>query len=177
MNDGDLATLIVEWSLKNIGWIIVFISGFIEITPIKFNPVTAFLNLIYKPIREEIRNEISKLNTEINSQIDSVKNALKEEITQIANQQEMQTETVNQLIKSIEMNEISRIRWEIIQFSNSIENKQLHIRDEYRHIIDDNKRYHMLIEKYELENGVIDEEYDKIIKHYNANKGSSSVYF
>ena len=75
------------------------------------------------------------------------------------------------------MAEISRIRWEIIEFSNSIENDQLHVRDEYRHIKDEYKKYELLIKKYNLENGIITEEIEKINKHYDENKNSNSVYF
>ena len=55
--------------------------------------------------------------------------------------------------------------------------QQKHTRDEYRHIKDDNRRYHALISKYQMENGVIDEEMEKINSHYDANKDSTSVYF
>ena len=42
---------------------------------------------------------------------------------------------------------------------------------------DDNIRYHTLIEKYELSNGLIDEEMMKINEHYENNKDNTSVYF
>jgi hypothetical protein len=117
------------------------------------------------------------MKIELNKNINSVKEDLKLEIESIKKEQIQQKESIEDLTKVNELNEISRIRWEIIEFANSIENKQLHIRDEYRHIIDDNKRYHALIEKYELDNGVIDEEYEKIYKHYMENKGANKVYF
>ena len=75
------------------------------------------------------------------------------------------------------MAEISRIRWTIIEFSNSISNGQLHVRDEYRHMKDEYKKYENLIDKYNLENGIVTEEIEKITKHYNDNKNTPSVYF
>lgn len=153
--------------------ILLACSIFIEITPIKINPISWLVGFIFKPIRQDIND----MRTELNNNIESVKNELKSDIESIKREQFDQKESIDDLVRANEMNEVSRIRWEIIEFANSIENKQLHIRDEYRHIIDDNKRYHALIEKYELDNGIIDEEYEKIYKHYKENKNGNSVYF
>lgn len=164
---------VLQWFADNFYKIVLVLAIFFEITPIKFNPITWVLNLIYKPIREEIKD----LKDELNTKIDSVKDDLKTEIDQLKIEQVQNKETITELIKSNEMTEISRLRWEIIEFANSIDNNQKHTRDEYRHIKDDNRRYHALIAKYELENGVIDEEMEKINNHYDANKDSTSVYF
>lgn len=164
---------VLQWFGDNFYKILLGLGIVFEITPIKFNPITWVLNLIYKPIREEIK----KLKDELNTKIDSVKEDLKTEIDQLKTEQVQNKETVTELIKSNEMSEISRLRWEIIEFANSIDNNQKHTRDEYRHIKDDNRRYHALIAKYELQNGVIDEEMEKINNHYDTNKDSTSVYF
>ena len=120
---------------------------------------------------------MKQMKEELNNKIESVEKNLKEEIEQVKAEQHKENSRIDDLIRSNEMAEISRIRWEIIEFANSIENGQLHIRDEYRHIKDDNRRYHHLIEKYDLQNGVFDEEMEKIEKHYEENKDTSSVYF
>ena len=153
--------------------LLVVASIFIEITPIKLNPIKWIISFIFKPINEEIES----MKEEINTKFDTLEENIKKEIELMREEQNTQKESIEDLLKVNEMNEISRIRWEIIEFANSIENKQLHIRDEYRHIIDDNKRYHSLIEKYELDNGIIDEEFEKIEKHYKENKNTNSVYF
>ena len=89
----------------------------------------------------------------------------------------LNVENVAKLIETTEKNEIARIRWEIIEFSRSIDNKQLHMRDEYLHIKDNYNRYHDLIEAHNLTNGIITEEIEKINKHYEENKNSMCVYF
>lgn len=158
---------------KHILEIIAFISIFVEIAPIKLHPITFLLDLINKPVRQDI----ASLNTSINKSIDDVKSELKKDMDVLKERQDLEEEKISELIKANEMNEISRIRWEIIEFSNSINNNQKHIRDEYRHIKDENRRYHELIEKYDLSNGLIDEEMEKINEHYEANKNSVNVYF
>ena len=164
---------VLLWLKQYIFQIIVVIGNFVEITPIKINPISWLGKIIFRPIRDDMK----QMKEELNNKIESVEKNLKEEIEQVKAEQHRENSRIDDLIRSNEMAEISRIRWEIIEFANSIENGQLHIRDEYRHIKDDNRRYHHLIEKYDLQNGVFDEEMEKIEKHYEENKDTSSVYF
>lgn len=164
---------VFNFCCKHILEIVAFISIFVEIAPIKLHPITFLLNLINK----QVRQDIASLDKSINKSIEDVKSELKKDMNLLKERQDLEEEKISELIKANEMNEISRIRWEIIEFSNSINNNQKHIRDEYRHIKDENRRYHELIEKYDLNNGLIDEEMEKINDHYEANKNSVNVYF
>lgn len=163
---------VLNWIGQHIWQIIIGAGVFFEITPIKINPISWIVGVVSKPIYAKIDD----LKKELKDDINSVKTDFKTEITEIKQYQEQSDLTVKELIQSNEMSEISRIRWEILEFSNSIENCQLHTRDEYRHIKEDNIRYHELINKYGLTNGLITEEYEKIENHYNDNKDSSAVY-
>ena len=164
---------VFNFCMKHILEIIAFVSIFVEIAPIKLHPISFILDLINKPVREDI----AKLKESITENINEVRKEFKKDLSAVQERQDLEEERICELIKTNEMNEISRIRWEIIEFSNSIANGQKHIRDEYRHIKDENRRYHELIEKYELSNGLIDEEMEKINAHYEFNKKSASVYF
>lgn len=164
---------ILYWIWDHIVIIILVLSVFFEISKIKINPISWVTKLIFRPIRKdmddmkkELKNDISNMEDKLSKEIDSVKAEVSSE-----------HERIDDLISSTELSEISRIRWNIIEFSNSIENGQKHIRDEYRHIKDDAKRYHVLVEKYDLDNGIIDEEMEKINRRYDENKNSTSVYF
>ena len=117
------------------------------------------------------------MKKELNDNINSVKTDLKEDINQLSDGQLKQSETIVELIKTSEINEITRLRWEIIEFARSLDNNQLHRRDEYLQIKEDNQRYHSLIKKYGLTNGLIDDEMEKINDHYKKNKGNQSAYF
>lgn len=66
--------------------------------------------------------------------------------------------------QTIDGNEISRIRWEVLDFANSCRNGRRHTKDEFDHIISENDKYHKLLDKYEMENGVFDAEYAYILK-------------
>ena len=164
---------VLKWIWSHIVAIVFVLSVFFEISKIKLNPISTVMKWLFKPLRKDMDD----MKIEINKNIDSVRDEFKVEIESLKTQQRSDSSRIDSLIETNEMSEISRLRWEIIQFSNSLENNQKHIRDEYRHIKDDYKRYHMLIEKYNLDNGIIDEEMEKINARYDANKLSSAVYF
>ena len=164
---------VVSWIWDHIVAIILVLSVFFEISKIKLNPISWLMKLLFKPVKKdmdemkaELKKDISDMEKKLSSEIDAVKSEVNSE-----------HQRIDDLIHSTELAEISRIRWNIIEFSNSIENGQKHIRDEYRHIQDEGERYHKLIEKYDLKNGIIKEEMEKIKKRYDENRDSSSVYF
>lgn len=164
---------VLTWIWDHILAIILVLSLFFEISKIKLNPISWVMKLLFRPMKKdmddmktELKTDISNMEARLSSEIDAVKEEVNSEHKRI-----------DDLISSTELSEISRIRWNIIEFSNSIENGQKHVRDEYRHIKDESKRYHDLIKKYNLDNGIIEEEMEKINKHYEDNRKSSSVYF
>ena len=171
---GDISFVdVISWIWDHAIQILVVFSLFFEISKIKLNPITALMNRILRPSKKEIEDT----KKELNDSIDSLQEEIKLEIESIKLEQANAKSTINQLIESNEMAEVSRIRWEIIEFSNSISNDIKHTKDEYRHIKDEFKRYHTLIEKYELDNGIIDEEMTKINERYEKNKNGTSIYF
>ena len=129
--------------LKNITFIVSFVSIFVEITPLKFRPITWLMSRLFK----SIRMEIASVKSEINDNLDSKFGELKDEVTELKTRQEEHENKIQEMIHGNEMDTIARIRWEILEFSNSIENGQMHTRDEFLHVKDNFKRYHMLIEK------------------------------
>lgn len=161
------------WASSHIIEILVFLSIFLEISKVKINPISSLVKFIFKPIRKEIE----ELRKEFKNDIEGLRNDLTAQIDSLREDQEKSKEAVEELIYSNEMSEISRIKWEIIEFSNSIENGQLHVRDEYRHIKDEYRKYEALLEKNNLENGMITEEIEKIQNHYEENRNTTSVYF
>jgi hypothetical protein len=164
---------VLSWLWDHIVIIILVLSVFFEISKIKINPISWFTKLLFRPIRKDIDD----MKAELKSDISNVEKKLSEEIDSVRQEVSSEHQRIDDLISSTELSEISRIRWNIIEFSNSIENGQKHIRDEYRHIKDDAKRYHDLVEKYNIDDGIIDEEMEKINKRYDENKHSNSVYF
>ncbi len=164
---------VLKWIGNNIMALIVILSIFFEISKIKINPISWLMKLLFKPMKKDMDD----MKSELKADISDMEHRLSDEIDSVKQEVNSEHKRIDDLISSTELAEISRIRWNIIEFANSIENGQKHIRDEYRHIKDESKRYHELIKKYNLENGIIDEEMEKINNKYEDNKNSSAVYF
>ena len=119
--------------LGSVTLIIAFLGVFVEITPIKINPISSLLKYCGSKLNEDLRKDIKEMKSDI-----------------------------EKLDNKVDANEIDRIRWEILDFSNSCRNKRKHTRDEFLHIIELNQKYHKIIKEKGIENGRIDLEYDFI---------------
>lgn len=117
--------------------LIACLGVFVEITPIKINPITSLLKYCGSRLNEDLRNDIKDMKSNI-----------------------------EKLDNKVDANEIDRIRWGILDFSNSCRNKRKHTRDEFLHIIELNQKYHKIINEKGIENGQIDIEYAFIEKLY-----------
>lgn len=133
---GDIA----KWA----GLLLVGILSLFEFTKIKVNPISAIFRWIG-----------NKVNAPLIERIDA-----------IANTQNDQQKKLAELQDSMDDNEIDRIRWEILDFANSCRNGRLHTQDEFIHIISLNTKYHDILAKRSLSNGLIDLEYSYIEKIY-----------
>jgi hypothetical protein len=124
---------VVEWIGKNLWTIIIVVSVFIQITPIKINPWSALFKWIGKIITG---NACSKIDGLIDK--------------------------VEKIEKDVKTNEKDRIRWEILDFANSCRNNRKHTRDEFQHIVALNDKYKRLLSETNDSNGVFEVEYNYI---------------
>ncbi len=133
----QLLTILEEMTLGElVGSGIAFIllsTGLIEITPIKLNPLTAILSWIG-----------TRMNGKLIAKVDNLE------------------EKTDALEKKIDMNEIDRIRWEILNFANSCRNGHRHSKDEFEHIIGLHEKYHKILEEHDMQNGLVTIEYEYI---------------
>ena len=128
----------IEWCLNHWSFCLFVIGIFVQFTPaIKCSPITAVCKWVGKAINGEVLERITTLE-------------------QRADQQQ----------RTSDENEMDRIRWEVLDFANSCRNHRRHTKDEFQHIIDLNQKYHKLLAKYKIENGVFDAEYAYIFDLY-----------
>lgn len=59
------------------------------------------------------------------------------------------------------------IRWEVLNFATSCRNGVRHTKDDFEHVINQNDKYHKLLEKTGDTNGVFEEEYNYILRIYH----------
>ena len=119
--------------MLNLWTIIIVVSVFIQITPIKINPWSALFKWIGKTITG---NACSKIDGLIDK--------------------------VEKIEKDVKTNEKDRIRWEILDFANSCRNNRKHTRDEFQHIVALNDKYKRLLSETNDTNGVFGVEYNYI---------------
>ena len=136
MNQAQLER-ILDLLVHNFVQVFLICSVFIQITPIKWNPITSFIKWLGKTLTKGIQ--------------DSVKD--------IAGQ-------VESLQGDVDANEKDRIRWEILDFANSCRHGREHTHDEYQHISDLHDKYKALLKKTGDKNGVFDTEYAMIDSLY-----------
>lgn len=117
--------------------ILLGLSVTVEVAPIKINPWSALLKWIGRIINDDVVTRLQRLEERADAQR-----------------------------KSIDENEMDRIRWEVLDFANACRNHVRHTKDEFQHIISLNTKYHHLLEKYEQKNGVFDAEYEYILELY-----------
>lgn len=128
---------ILDWLVKNFLQVIVIFSVFIQITPIKWNPITTFAKWLGKIFTKEL----SDLITTMQENIDDIRD-------------------------DIDENEKDRIRWEVLDFANSCRNGRQHTQEEFRHIATLNDKYKVLLERTKDKNGVFEAEYKYIDELY-----------
>lgn len=117
--------------------ILLGLSVVVEVAPIKVNPWSALLKWIGRIINDDVVTRLQRLEERADAQR-----------------------------KSIDENEMDRIRWEVLDFANACRNHVRHTKDEFQHIISLNTKYHNLLEKYQQANGVFDAEYEYILELY-----------
>lgn len=128
----------INWCLDNWGVVLFLLGIFVEITPvIKFNPISAVIGWVGKRMNRDVDKRLERLEKRADEQR-----------------------------KSIDENEMDRIRWEVLNFANECRNHERHTLDEFRHIISLNGKYHNLLKKTNTENGVFDAEYEYILEVY-----------
>lgn len=122
---------VLDWLVHNFIQVFLILSLFIQIAPIKWNPLSSLVKWIGK-----------FLTSDINKKIDDI------------------ADQVNTLQEDVDANEKDRIRWEILDFANSCRNGRRHSHDEFKHIADLHDKYKALLEKTGDKNGVFDTEYE-----------------
>lgn len=132
----DIAKLIQQhWS--SLVCIVFVLSSVIEVSKIQINPWSKLLeclgNVLFKNIEQDLKDV--KLNIQNLS---------------------IQTE---ETAKTIDDNEVWRLRYEILAFANSCKNHKQHTKDEFEHILEAHDKYNYIIRKRGIPNGVMDVEH------------------
>lgn len=181
-----LSDVLTNLELGNVALIIFIFSLFIDLTPgIKFNPIKWIIKQFGEAFNHSIDKKMDSLKDDMTQKIDSMNDALSVKINDVNKEiediKEKQIEHEN-LIKAQQKNhdidEVERLKKDILDFSNRLFRKQKFTLEQYHTIMDTYKRYERIIDKYDdLENGKVDTEYEVIINHYEAHREDGEYMF
>lgn len=132
MTQGQLER-ILDWLVHNFVQVLLIFSIFIQITPIKWNPISSFVKWFGKLLTHDMNKKLENVE-----------------------------DSVEEIKTDIDANEKDRIRWEILEFANSCRNGINHSHDEFRHISDLHDKYVKLLKRTDDQNGVFNTEYEWI---------------
>lgn len=133
---------------KYIPVVITCVLGLIEITPIKLNPISHFIRWLGKNFNyHSDKQAVEQLNT-LQNDISSLR-------TDISN-----------LNLKVDGNEIDRVRQIILDFADALRHGERYSKQKFHYIVDLNRKYHEIITKNNLTNGVLDSDYKYIEKKY-----------
>ena len=166
-----ISKILTSLGLGDYALIVLFLGIFIDITPgIKLNPVKAIFKYLGKSFNSSIETEISELKDDVNKKF-----------TELQKEQKRQKNALDRIIIDGQDKEINRLRWEIIDFDNGIQNKVKHSKEQYRHILNQFSRYKLVMNEI----GITSDEYyhdviqhgNSIQKHYEDRSDSGEAFF
>ena len=179
----DLSSWIQQyWGFA--GAILFFISIFFEVSKININPWSSFVHKVTRGLREENKKRQEELEETFNGCIDGIKEkitSLEEQQQSCANKMEQMQqsfmEQIEQTQEQIELNRIEAIknddikeayhlRWEVLDFADRCKNNSPVTENQFKHIFSEHDRYMAYIEKYGIDNGLEEAEFEYIKQLY-----------
>lgn len=110
-----------------IAGMIAFVGIFIEVSPIKLNPIRSLFRWAGDSLNKNTREQLTSISAKL--------------------------EEVSDRIDIIEINDM---RSTILDFANSCMNERRHTKEEFEHMIDLHSQYEETIAKKEMRNGCVD---------------------
>ena len=137
----------IKWGVA----VIAFLSIFIEISKVKFNPITFIFSPVISALSKPV---ITKLQT-------------------IQDEQDDFKKSIEELRTLVNINEVNRLRAEILSFATSCKRPEdVHDDEQFKHIIMAHDNYERLVDeikvfKPDFKNGYMDVEYPFILEVYH----------
>ena len=129
---------IIEWIGEHIVAVLLTLSVFIQIAPIKINPWSSLIKWIGRTLNAHLQIQVADLKS-----------------------------AVQKINDDIDDNEKDRIRWQVLDFATSCREGRFHTKDEFQHIFKLKDKYEALLAKTNDTNGYFDEQYKYIKDIYH----------
>ena len=174
------------WIGQNVGWsvlIVIFIfSLFFEFSKIKLSPITALfswignrlnggLNTAIQEMKENTDEQFAELKQDYDEKFHQLEDNFTQSLEDIKVQTAIKDEELKRNLQMIEEQQdrqaASRIKAHVLNFANSLMNKERHSKEDFENLIKENKEYEALVEKHKWENDVYKEDYKFFLEEYH----------
>lgn len=124
---------IVDFLMENFMFTVIGATYLIQISPIKINPWTYLLTGVRKFMTKDLMAKVNQIETDMAS----LKTSIADANNEISNER------------------VQRIRWNILDFTNSCRRGTIHTKEEWDHCIDELEWYESYCKDKGIINGVI----------------------
>lgn len=155
----DFGKFVLEWLGSNWGWVVVILSVFVEIVPVKLHPLSALMRWIGKKLNGEVREDIKDIRKDIKNldeRIDKLDNRLDEQEKELAEFR------------------ISCIKRHVLDFANSCRHGEGHTKEDFANLMAENSEYEVLVKKLEKTNDVYTADFEFIKAKYRECQENNS---
>lgn len=121
-----------------------------------------------------LRKISSAITKEVNAQLKQIEKEKEQDNKEVLDSLTKIREDIAEIYKTLDLDKIDNIRGEILNFADSIYNGENHSREQYHRIIEKNGTYHELLEKRNLNNGVLDLAMQTILNSYHEHEENNS---
>lgn len=173
----QISTILAGMGLMDWVGVVAIISVFIDISPIKVNPIGFVVNRLGSYFNKSIDDKVGAFSVEMQAELNLMKQEFTTQLNTLKTEMEKIDEKQNVQVRKMNDNEIRRLRYEIIEASSSVTNGIKKPIDAYIHIMQVYDDYHRMIEENGLTNGQIVEEFNIVREHYKVNHSKGLTYF
>lgn len=160
----------IPWAIP----VIILLSCFFEFTKIPINPLSSLFKWTTGKVTNETENKIDNLEKKIDEKFDKIVFTKSKHYQEIIDGLNAMQNQMNEQTKINDEREMKRLRARILVFAEDLRNNKKKSKESFHNIFEVHIDYMKLIEKYNMKNGVIDEEYNYILNEYRICRDEGS---
>lgn len=169
---GNIIQILTTLGAGQYAIIIMILAIFVDLSPIKLNPIKGICNWIGTYLSKSIANEISGFRNDVTSEFEETKKELLK-----------QRELINEIVQKNRTLNITHLYWDVVHFRSDLRNNLKYSRDEYRHVLQEASDFKSILKDNpdivisESEIYKLTEAEEAIKKHYDSKRDDETVLY
>ena len=185
----ELLKPVWDWISLNIPWCVLvalfIVSLFFKVPKYEINILgwtgRKIGNILWAPIRDDIKElkednakKFAELKEDTDKQISELKSDNVAFFDEVRNRNAQVSLRLNDIEKKQDLQNMARIRAHVLNFSDDIRRGNQRTKEDYDNILQEDREYEAIIEKYDLENNVYVHAITFINKKYDESMANNS---